>query len=311
MTISNRRHLCARFDEAIHRDRKCLYLDKGACTWEHGRSFQSDCPHYVARLKRNDRRRSSGRPAVEPNPASTPNARLTRWRALLDAFQESTGIVVGTPPNDLRPLMNPEDPDGESRKTLEWSIPALGLCDETRWPGQDPQLRKVIHTPEFFNATAGLADARPEYQDRRDATKAWTALRDAARKVVEDSARLSKRQKSGKGLNEGLQRDPDARIRWASAWLSLPSELEEAARTLANAKIPGVKVGTGRAPTGRVQALEGIVRVLRRIRACKGGKRRVLTAIELTWLLILVLPDRFLGEDEMKLRARIEKTINL
>ena len=318
---------CMRRDPVSGRLRKCLYADPGGCALDE-RHQRADCPGFVLHPSR-ERTRSPGRPPIEPNPPSTPAARVERWRAMLAAFQESTGIAVGTPPTLLYQTLEPEDlpPDDADDTVLErwehehsdWAIPAIGrrepdwhgrvpdwTIDRERWDGRDPALLAVLRSEAFYQASWKLppqGSGVPRYPDLKAAAEAWQALRDAARRVAECREEIDARHQAGKGLDTWQPESNDARTRWASAWLPVPGYLSDAATVLANAEAPSGKT-IGRPKEGTRDALREIVSVLSTVR-CPDG--RELTTPELTWLLMLALPERFMYGDELHLRERVQK----
>lgn len=284
--------------------RRCMYGSGDACGLGYDFGTADDCGDYspATSPKARARRRSPGRPPIPPNPPRTPAERVARWRAILAAFQESTGFAVGTPPTFL--YMNC---DGTDR-----AIPSIGRRDPghdpapPRWPGRDPALLAVLQSEAFQQAARKLPPGGPgvpTFRDLQAAAKAWRTLQATARRVVECAAEIEARHHAGKGLQDWRTDSKDARTRWASAWLPLPMYLYDAAKVLADAEIPATKPA-GRPKAGTRDAMRQIVAVLSTIR-CPDG--RELSVPELTWLLMLALPDRFLYADEMRLRERVMK----
>jgi len=323
------RPACTRPDPDSGRLRKCLYADPGGCARD-GRPPKPNCPNFVLRPPR-DRPRAPGRPAIEPNPPRTPEERVERWRAMLAAFQESTGIAVGTPPTFLYETWTDVDdmppPNADPAVIDQWlqenhdvAIPEIGRfepdwfnhvpdceVDDERWNGRDPALLAVLQSEEFSQAARKLpaeGPGAPGYRDLKAAAKAWQALRDTARKVVLGPwAGDEARDLARKGLR-GLQAQlKAARLRRASRRLPLPADLYAAARVLADAEVPSLKT-VGRPKEGKRDALREIVSVLSAVR-CPDG--RELTTPELTWLLMLALPDNFRYSNELHLRERVQK----
>lgn len=316
---------CKRRGDESRRLRTCRWWDGSSGRCIDKRRPGRDCPGFAwdPPPSREPRERSPGRPPIEPNPPRTPEERVSRWRALLAAFQESTGIAVGTPPLELDTIANPEDVDlGPG----DYSIPQLGSLFDPRtadgrpwpfpdptleWPGRDPTLVAVLRSEAFANAVwmhPYRGPHVPRYDDLKDAAEAWRALRDAARRVAECGDEIEARHAAGKGLGDWRPGDKDARTRWATAWLPIPGTLQDAARVLADASIPSVKVPTGRPAERARRALAALVEVLSDVKRTDGLP---LSVPDLTRLVMLALPDRYPYENELLLRRRVEKAREL
>ena len=303
MTKRKRTFVCGRIDPEDGRRKKCAREKDGNCY--SGSTLAKRPPETCPIFKWPKKRlRYNGPPAVEPKSPTTPQERLVRWRAILSAFQKSTGISTGTPPQTVYRLVNAEQ---SGLLPNNYSIPSLGSADDERWPGRDAGSLSVLQSKEFIDATWKLPRTRPgapEYTDLVAAEKAWVNLRNAARIVVECREEAQARHQACCGLQDWKTDSEEGVSRWASAWLDVPPDVEAAAKVLADATIPNVKVVNGRPSEGKTDGLSAVIAVLQRIR-CPDG--RELTIPELTWLLMLALPGKFLYEDELKLRARVQK----
>ena len=294
---------CARPDSETGRLRKCLYADANGCAYD-GRRPQAACPHFVFRPGRSWPR-SDGRLAIDPT-LSMP--RVERWHLMLRAFHESTGIAVGTPP-DLHPEMNAEGMElfripgiGDPDWNVPRSSPLFDRSERFRWPGRDADLLKILQSNAFREAARQWPGReRPSYEEQKRVAELWKDLRDKARDLVETQ------YVTGARVEARRQREGNHQI---SVWLLDPYVIEtarvlEAAKVLAEAEIPSPKrPKTGGTPkTGRPDALRAIMPVLCTVR-CPGG--RALKVPELTWLLMLARPERFLDENETSLRKAVE-----
>ena len=307
MKKQKRNFVCGRVDPEDGRRKKCFWEKNGKC--DNGYTLAAGASESCSGFQFPEKRsRYNGSPAVEPNPPTTPEERLDRWRSIIDTFGESTGIPMGRPPQAVYQLINAEScglmPD-------DFNIPPPGrprkaFGDEENWIGCDPSLLAVLQSDEFIEAAGVLplmGPGVPGYKDRKAAEAAWTRLRDAARNVVECSEEVEARHRAGCGLQNWKTDTEGGRLRWASAWIDIHPDVEAAAKVLADATIPNVKVVNGRPSEGKTDGLSAVIAVLQRIR-CPDG--RELTIPELTWLLMLALPGKFLYEDELKLRQKVQ-----
>lgn len=226
---------------------------------------------------------------------------LDRYHAIQAAFEAETGLCFGQHP-ELEPRY------WRARNDDEAPLPRPGLPNPTLrswkdgslipWPGRSPALTAALDNLDFWRREVQYPLAgEPPYQEKKETMDLWHALVRAASAVVETGDEVAAR--AGHGIPPGPK--------LTSNYLPIPSELFDAARVLAESNLPIIKVDNGRPERGHARARATVVRYLRDNLRTSRGRR--LTARALTWLLILIDPDRFLSSPELTLRASVEKDI--